>query len=165
MASNVAKVHSCHFPAAGRQVNGPKRPLSVRVELQHLDLLQKLLEKDDVSESLSAVIRAAWALTLRCYTGLNDVCFGFEEVGGSSNRSASESTGDDLTSELAAIMHIDEHMTLSELVQQAGSDESIVAGANVNSLQFNTSMLVRCGTATTGAKPLPSKASIMSDKV
>jgi hypothetical protein len=55
MASDHAQVHSCLFPCLGRSSGGDqKRPLSVRIELQHPELLQKLFAEDDGKASLVA---------------------------------------------------------------------------------------------------------------
>ena len=76
MESSPAQAQTCHFPATGKQDSGPKRPLSARVELQYPELVQQLVVGDNGDEALSAVVRAVWALLLRCYTGLDHVCYG-----------------------------------------------------------------------------------------
>jgi hypothetical protein len=158
----AAKALSCHFPASGRQTSGPKRPLSVRVELQHLDLLHDLLRGEDGSRSLSAVVCAAWALSLRCYTGLSDTCFGFEEVGTSSRVEADPSDG--ACNNRVALFRIEESMLLEDILSQGQGDECIAVDSS-GQLNFNTSVLVRCGTATNGSKQPSSGAAVMSEKV
>lgn len=157
----AAKAHSCHFPATGKQTSGLKRPLSVRVELQHLDLLHHLLKGEDGSRSLSAVVCAAWALSLRCYTGLSDVCFGFDEVGTSSRAEAATSNGP--CNNRAALLHIDENMILDEIMNQCQGNECIAQDSSPQH-DFNTSVLVRLGTAPNGTKQ-PAGTSVMSEKV
>jgi hypothetical protein len=158
----ATQARSCHFPATGRQTSGPKRPLSVRLELQRLDLLQNLLEGDNDSRSLSAVMCAAWALSLRCYTGLSEVCFGFEEVGGSLHMDT-EGLGD-VSGSLVAMLRIEEAMLLNDLVRQ-GYDSHCISPDPSGKLDFNTSILLRSGTAAPGAKQSPNSTSVMSDKV
>ncbi|KAF2267152.1 acetyl-CoA synthetase-like protein [Lojkania enalia] len=160
MASNITPVHSCHFPATGRQDNGPKRPLSVRVELRHLDLLQKLLGQEKGPEAFSAVIRAAWAMLLRCYTGLSEVCFGFEEVGRSV---VSEGAPDSSTFERATVIPIAEDMTIAQLIHVCDEDKSIKAIMN-NNIQYNTSVMVRHGVQTATASQKQARGSFMPDK-
>lgn len=163
MAPLSAQVHSCHFPATGRQTDGVKRPLSVRVELQHLDLVQQLLAQNDGNEALAAVVRAAWAVLLRCYTGLNEVCFGFAEVGGAPKAS----TADGSAAGLVSVMHISDDMSFEQLVKSAQSDETIVTATNDGDLQFNTSVLMRFGASSGGTtnQQVPIKTPLMSEKV
>ena len=77
-ATYLADAEPCHFPLLCDDMDGPKRPLSVSVEPDQLQELQKLSIKDE--EILSSVLRTAWALVLRCYTGLEDVSFGYHET-------------------------------------------------------------------------------------
>jgi hypothetical protein len=109
-----------------------------------------LLKGEDGSRSLSAVVCAAWALSLRCYTGLTDICFGFEEVGTASRAEA-------------ALLRIDENMILEEIMNQCQGNECFAQDSNAQ-LDFNTSVLVRLGTAVNGAKQ-PAGASVMPEKV
>lgn len=78
-ASYLAESKPCRFPRFGTGADGPKRPMSLRVNLEHLKKLQQLSESDDAS--LPSLLRVAWGLLLRCYTGLDDVCFGYQEIG------------------------------------------------------------------------------------
>lgn len=78
MSSTRANVESCHFPRLGSGTDGPRRPLSVKVELEYFQELQRLFAKD--YDTLTCVLCATWSLVLRCYTGLGDVCFGYEEI-------------------------------------------------------------------------------------
>lgn len=75
----LADVGPCRFPRFDGEIDSPKRPLSIEVELRHRKELQTLAAKD--KETLPCMLRTAWALVLRCYTGLEDVCFGYQEIG------------------------------------------------------------------------------------
>lgn len=99
---------------------------------------------------MSAVVCAAWALSLRCYTGLTNICFGFEEIGTASRAEA-------------ALLHVDENMVLEEIMNRCQGNECFAQDSNAH-LDFNTSVLVRLGTAVNGAKQ-PAGASVMSEKV
>lgn len=149
---------TCHFPATGKQSGGPKRPLSARVELKRLDLLQDILAQENGGRAFSNVICAAWALSLRCYTGLNEVCFGFEEVGNSLRAGADDG------SSLVAMMRIDENMLLNDLVRQ-GDDEKCILPETHGNFSFNTSILLRRGATAPSTKQSPNSPSVMSDKV
>jgi hypothetical protein len=151
---------SCQFPATGRPSGGLKRPLSVRLELQHPEHLQELFAQG--AESLSAAVVAAWALTLRCYTGLDEVCFGFEEVGVFLNSRVAEGHEDGITPSHVAILRIDPSVPFTTLVDQALDEENIVSESRSNNAQFNTAVMVRNGSA---APQSPNKPAVLSDKV
>ena len=157
MAHNSTQSLSCHFPATGRHTTDQKRPLSARVELQHLGLLQKVLEGENGNQSFSATIRAAWALTLRCYTGLNDVCFGFEEVGASSDVAGAV--------DLVTILRMDENLSLDALVEQARDVQCTSPTETGPKHQYNSALLMRYGAGASSKTPLPSRATGMSEKV
>ena len=77
--SYLAELEPCQFPRLGASINGPRRPMSLRVNLEHVQRLQKLSASDEAA--LPSLLRVAWGLLLRCYTGLDDVCFGYQETG------------------------------------------------------------------------------------
>jgi len=52
-----------------------KKLSTLEVDLHHLNELPSLSEAN-----LPFLLQTAWALVLRCYTGQNDVCFGYEEI-------------------------------------------------------------------------------------
>jgi hypothetical protein len=78
-ASYLAELESCQFPRLGASIHRPRRPMSLRVNLEHVQGLQKLSASDEAA--LPSLLRVAWGLLLRCYTGLDDVCFGYQETG------------------------------------------------------------------------------------
>lgn len=164
MASSATRVQSCLFPATGRSRSGQKRPLSVRVELQHPELVRQLLAEDHDGSSLSAAVRATWALLLRIYTGLDEVCFGLGEVGGASLSSitGNSATGDDC--EAVAVLRIDDEMPFGQLIASSRNDGSIVTSPKEHQLQYNTSVLIRFGPQA-GRNQLPHKPTAMSDMV
>lgn len=88
MAANVAAKHweshlaglaPCHFPRLGSNDQAQKRPMTIKVNLEHSFELQKLSAAG--GNALPGTLRAAWALLLRCYTDSEDVCFGYQETG------------------------------------------------------------------------------------
>lgn len=137
MASDRTQLHSCQFPSLGRgSVNDVKRPLSVRVELQHPELLQQLSVDVDGKNSLLATVGAAWALVLRAYTGLDQVCFGSNQVGGAESHEVGPRD--------SVVAHIvSDEVSIAELLRS--SNEDIPAGAlfDEESSRYNTSVLVR----------------------
>jgi hypothetical protein len=138
MASEHAQVHSCQFPCLGRgSGSDQKRPLSVRVELQHPELLQKLFAEDDGKASLVAAVRAAWALVLRTYTGLDQVCFGLGEVG------CNNTTGKDGQRDSVVAHLVSDEVSIAELVQRAKDDGFAVGQPGHEAFEYNTSVLFR----------------------
>lgn len=77
--SHLAGLAPCMFPRFGAENTGPRRPMTIRIYLNHLRELQELSAKRGTA--LPGVLRAVWALVLRCYTGSEDVCFGYQETG------------------------------------------------------------------------------------
>ncbi|OAG11741.1 AMP-binding-domain-containing protein [Paraphaeosphaeria sporulosa] len=158
MASNNAQVHSCQFPSVGRgSGSDQKRPLSVRVELQHPERLEQLFAKDDGKASLVAAVRTAWALVLRTYTGLDQVCFGLGEVGGD------ESPRKDGQQDSVIAHLVSDEMLIAELFQHTKEDCFAIDRPEHQGFQFNTSVLfrfaVQAGTASgvsrTASKAMP----------
>jgi hypothetical protein len=78
-ASYLAESEPCQFPRLGAGIDGSKRAMSIRVNLEHLQRLQQLAVSEEAA--LPSLLRVAWGLLLRCYTGLDDVCFGYQEPG------------------------------------------------------------------------------------
>ena len=71
----LANVEPCHFPVLDDGNAVAKQLRYVRVNFEELTDLQKLCDEQGVT--ISNAIYAAWALTLHCYTGLDEVCFGY----------------------------------------------------------------------------------------
>jgi hypothetical protein len=154
------------FPGTEKNSAGPKRPLSVKIELQHLELLQKLFEDNDAN-ALSAVVRAAWALLLHTYTGLEQVVFGFEETGNTPRITAMENSVGGETLIPAVCMQMDEDMSFGQFLEHAKNVTPICTNTNDQINQYNSSVLVRFGahTAVSGEHQMPGKTFILSEKV
>lgn len=78
-ASYLAKSEPCLFPRLRTSVDGPKRSMSLRVNLESLQELRQFSGSEEAA--LPSLLHVAWGLLLRCYTGLDDVCFGYRETG------------------------------------------------------------------------------------
>ena len=167
MAPHVmAQVHSqmlaCQFPATCRQAENNKRPLSVRVDLHRHDVLQQALEKGDDGQLFSAIVRTAWALCLRCYTGLDDVCFGYEDLGGPST-AANQRRGQENAGGVS-IFRLVSDMTLEEVIGRA-HDEDLPIVSKPGDGEYNTTVLLRFGTATGTTQQVTGKSIPMPDRV
>jgi hypothetical protein len=160
MASESAPMCSCFFPAASTANNAQKRPLSVRVDLRQPALVQQLLAKNDDNVALIAAVRITWALLLRTYTGLDRICFSYDEAGATllSSSGTSEVPTDVVVP--IVMLDIDETMSLQHLLTCAEADRPIVN----NKCKYNTSVLLRFG-AQMGKTQTPVKAMAMPDSV
>ncbi|KAM5489397.1 NRPS cluster protein [Microsporum audouinii] len=76
--SHLADVAPCHFPRLGASAAGPKRPMTIKVALDQTQDLKDLCGSN--TTALPAILRATWSLVLRCYTGSDDVCFGYQDA-------------------------------------------------------------------------------------
>jgi hypothetical protein len=141
MSSASTEITSCFFPLSSSASNAQKRPLSVRVELQQPMLVQQLVEKEQESNSrLIAAAQVTWALLLRIYTGLDRICFSYEETGGASHTTLEKGLSDGIA-ENVVVMDIDEELPLRRLLESAATN---VPTAD-RECQYNTSVLVRFG--------------------
>lgn len=73
--SYLSGVEPCHMPVLNDGSSSSRRYSTLRLDFQKLDLLQATCEKYGLT--VANALHAAWALTLRCYTGSDDVCFGY----------------------------------------------------------------------------------------
>ncbi|KAL4950600.1 hypothetical protein BDW69DRAFT_187197 [Aspergillus filifer] len=143
----MAQHAQCCLPSFDTTSNGPKRPVSIKTRItpsQSAKLVSAFKQG-----SLDSLLKTAWGLLLYRYTGLEDVCFGYQHhsVGGSSEFSLSN-TERLLTCKLT----INENDTVRSLLKKFKEhDDSTGLGgaANVNHNDyslFNTVVMVRvCG--------------------
>ena len=71
----LEKAEPCHFPSFGSTATTKKQLGHVEMKFSRFSELQTLCKKTQVT--LSNIMLAAWALVLRSYTGVDDVCFGY----------------------------------------------------------------------------------------
>lgn len=69
----------CQFTNLEGGTFGNNGGVSAYVELEHNEHLQSFLAGD--TETMASVLKLAWGLVLRCYTGQDDVCFAYQELG------------------------------------------------------------------------------------
>lgn len=68
-------IEPCYFPVLNDGVKDLKELQSLELELPDVSKLQAFCAKNSVT--LSNVLQFVWALVVRCYTGSNEVCFGY----------------------------------------------------------------------------------------
>lgn len=78
----------CQFPRFSRSVKGnaaasaPVRQVSsARVNVEQADEDKLLALSTTDLDGLGAVLRTAWAILLRCYTGQDELCFSYRQGG------------------------------------------------------------------------------------
>ncbi|EED16046.1 nonribosomal peptide synthase, putative [Talaromyces stipitatus ATCC 10500] len=73
--SYLSGIEPCHMPVLNDGSSSSRQYSTLRLDFQKLDLLQSVCEKHGLT--LANALHGAWAQTLRCYTGSNDICFGY----------------------------------------------------------------------------------------
>jgi amino acid adenylation domain-containing protein/non-ribosomal peptide synthase protein (TIGR01720 family) len=77
--SYLENVEPCHFPILNDGIAVAKQLRSLRLDFAELSQLQTLCDSNGLT--LSNAFHTAWSLTLRCYTGSEDACFGYLTTG------------------------------------------------------------------------------------
>ena len=165
----LSGLESCHFPSlySGASQLPSKRPLSVRIDLQHLPVLQDL--SNNGHARLVTSLQIAWALVLRCYTGLDNVCFGLLEIG---NAVGDIELAQSFMQLPVAKIDLDESKALTEILEHIEAEyhggrvfrrclpETISRRIHTRgSPCFNTAILLR-----TEAKPVISDSTTLTQK-
>ena len=73
--SYLNEIEPCTIPVLDNASSASKKLRSLRVNFQDLGNFRQFCELRGVTAA--NVFHAAWALTLQCYTGSNEVCFGY----------------------------------------------------------------------------------------
>lgn len=71
----LAEVEPSHFPVLNDGITVMKELKTLRLEYGKLRILQDFCDSNGLT--LSNAVHMAWSLTLRCYTGVEDICFGY----------------------------------------------------------------------------------------
>ena len=120
---------SCRFPRfssdnANTTAGTTRRPnaiASARVALQQTDTLKLLTDHDP--DKLGAVIKTAWALLLRCYTGQDQVSFGFITQSPLNNTNTNtNNSSDNASTEVAQILRLNDSSSLAETIFRAKTE-------------------------------------------
>lgn len=168
----MAQHARCCLPSFGTTFGGSKRPLSIRTRTTPSQSA-KLLSAFE-HNSLDSLLKTAWALLLYRYTGLEDVCFGYQHYsfdGGSLGPHSSDSEG-----LLVCKLTIDEDDTINTLLKKSRGTrdfEKVVGmgggtNANVDDCSlFNTTVMVRvCGDRAKGGNSVrPMLPTILPEEV
>ena len=120
----VACVEPCHFPRLDGDVSGKKRVWSVNVAVTKSQELHELGAKE-----ASAILQAAWGLVLGCYTGLEDVCFGYQNI-------HETVCGEPVFGMSLMRLKLEDEVCLAQL-----ADNDFVSNVEFDEAQFNTALL------------------------
>ncbi|OCL14025.1 nonribosomal peptide synthase [Glonium stellatum] len=140
----LAESGPCQFPRLRTGVSGPRRPVSIRVSLEHLQKLQQLLASDEAA--LWNLLRTAWGILLRCYTGRDDVYFGYHESDLGALVSGGP-TGSDIHLRTSVVRFLlDDTISLAKILEKSKGKSF---SASLNALEtserqlFDTAVLLR----------------------
>jgi Condensation domain. len=122
-ADNEARLSRSCFPSFSGSAGDHERQMSTTLNLQQTKHLQTFVSNS--SYDIPQILRAAWALVLRCYTGSDNVCFGYEEINdlltGGRNKS------DD---KFMVRLKLEDDVPLSTVVERAGDGSIVRADSN-----------------------------------
>ena len=77
-SSQLAGIEPCTFPPFDEGEANEEKLLRIDSTVKPTKELKAIYERD--RNGLYSLLRTSWALVLSCYTGLDDVCFGYEEA-------------------------------------------------------------------------------------
>ncbi|KAL2858409.1 hypothetical protein BJX68DRAFT_262934 [Aspergillus pseudodeflectus] len=143
----MAQHARCCLPSFGATLDGPKRPVSIKAKTtpaQKATLLSALEHN-----SLDPLLKTAWGLLLHRYTGLEDICFGYERLGVDESSRKHLSDKKEL---LTCRLSIDENDSIETILNRSTRDDSFKNGLSSNEVcrtnhddysLFNTIVLLR----------------------
>jgi hypothetical protein len=153
----------CYLPNFGATYDGPRRPTSMKLRtdaLQNSGLLSAWSEGH-----LSQLLQASWATLLHRYTGSEDICFGYHQIGGNESQDSLQSSKH-LDPALFKVS-VKEGVSLKTFFDQIKTNNSPDSSTEIdrsslisseNALLFNTILMIRIchdSKATSPAIPLP----------
>lgn len=157
-ATQSAEIEPCRFPRFDSEEEGLNRLLSISVEAEQLQQLQKLYAKDqDVVRSL---LRLAWALVLGCYTGLEDVCFGFLESRPENMVNGARDHAEDVSMTIARMVLVGTS-TISEMIEGERQNKRIrfspASAKLAEEAPFDTVMILEDSASADGKSGAPTR--------
>ena len=117
--SSLENVEPCLFPVLNEGLSVEKELHSVHMTFEQLRRLQERCDTNNVT--LSNAIHTAWALTLRCYTGSEKVCFGYLTSSRDVSEMAEDAVGPFINM-LACSVDMAGHVRVGDVVDQVQSD-------------------------------------------
>jgi len=119
-SSYLSNMEPCHFPVLNDGNPGAKRLHTLRLDFKELYRLQSLCDKSGLT--LSNAFHAAWSLTLRCYTGSDEVCFGYLSSGRDAPVDGVEAVVGPVINMLTCRVNISSSTPLTQVLDQIQKD-------------------------------------------
>jgi amino acid adenylation domain-containing protein/non-ribosomal peptide synthase protein (TIGR01720 family) len=118
--SYLAKLEPCHFPVLNDGITVTKQLRSLRLGFEKLPQLQGFCDSNGLT--LSNAFHTAWSLTLRCYSGSEDACFGYLSSGRDGSIPGAESAVGPFINMLVCRVNMLGSTPLSEVLYQVQQD-------------------------------------------
>lgn len=118
--SYLANLAPCHFPVLNDGITAAKQLHSLRLDFGELSQLQNFCDSNGLT--LSNVFHTAWSLTIRCYSGCEDACFGYLTSGRDAPIPGIETAVGPLINMLVCRINMLESTPLSEILRQIQQD-------------------------------------------
>ena len=140
--SQLDGIEPCLFPTFQSADGAEKGFGALNLLLDRAVELQQLLIEDQ--EQLCSLLRTAWALSLAAYTGLDNVCFGFQDHQSNAGNSGLRNGASHFAEAEVARFSLVETESVSTLVNREKQNKRILAGIQ-NQAVFDTYVLFRDG--------------------
>lgn len=124
--SYLSELEPTTFPVMNDSVNEEKKLHSLHLDWTELGGLQEFCDIHGVT--LANIFHTAWALTLQCYTGAHDVCFGYLSSTRDQSIENVEHIVGYLVNMLVCRVSLDSDMNLVSVMQQVQKDLSTAQG-------------------------------------
>ena len=170
----MAQSSQCYLPGFASAVDGPKRPVSMKMKptpSQNAQLLTAWHEG-----RLTSVLQASWALVLHYYLRTEDICFGYQHIDG--DCSPTRNPVQNLNNDNAAVrLAINDDATVQAIVdtmwKRTGSQSQLNGNGDMEDvsngyLPYNTILMLRTYRKASDTPSSPSKpflAAALPDEV
>lgn len=118
--SYLANLEPCHFPVLNDGITVPKQLRSLRLDFEELPQLQRFCDSNGLT--LSNAFHTAWSLTIGCYSGCEDNCFGYLTSGRDAPIPGAEAAVGPFINMLVCRVKLLGSTPLSELLYQVQQD-------------------------------------------
>lgn len=154
---------ACYLPSIrhAHATPGAKRRMSARVSCDTQKFKQLCAQDENGARNL---LQTAWALVLHHYTGMPEVCFGYDELDMAiSARPKSETS----SSSSAVTVRIDQNMLLSDFQDQLRKGKEGKYGGKGKSqlLHFNTAVMLQTRSSSSDNAPSPAAMSFPDEVI
>lgn len=118
--SFLGGIEPCHFPKLNDRLTGPKQLQSIEVRFEQAPQLNRFCEENSLT--VSNVLQTAWGLVLRCFTGLDEVSFGYLTSGRDAPVNGIQDAVGTFINMLVCRMNLGETTTIDQVLQKTQAD-------------------------------------------